>query len=154
MRSWFLVSCLVSLAACGDKEGADCTEVGCGDDDNTAFFSISEPASGWASEQDVTYRVFVRFDGEEEICAGTPATGMWCDGELLSGDPGTASDGSSISLDALVLETLPESVELVIEREDAEVVNQTFTIEPDLSYPNGPECAPVCATWSGTVEGW
>jgi hypothetical protein len=154
MRALILLPLLMTLSACGDKDAADCSNIGCGSDNETATFALEEPAGGWAADQEVTYRFFVGFDDEEEICAGTPGTGIWCDGEHNSVYVDPTSDGEGNALSSLVLSTMPETVTLVIERGDAEVVNQSFTIEPDLSYPNGEGCEPVCSVWSGTVDSW
>lgn len=149
-----LLCCSLLSPACGDKDATACTQVGCGEGADTATFVIPEPAAGWAAEQEVTYRFFISWEDTEEICAGSPSTGIWCDGEHSAVDPGTAGDGASVALEALVLTTLPETVHLEIQREDETVVDQSFTLEPSVSYPNGPECPPACATWSGTVPGW
>ena len=57
-------------------------------------------------------------------------------------------------LGAVEITALPETIGLVVERDDVEVLSQSFTVEPDVSYPNGPECEPACRTWSGTADAW
>jgi len=154
MRVPILLLSLVTVSACGDKDGEDCSTMACGSDNETASFAIPEPSGGWAAEQELTYRFYVGFDDEEEVCAGTPATGIWCDGEYSSVYLEPTADGEGNALSSLDLTTIPETVALVIERDDVEVLSQTFSIEPDLSYPNGEACEPVCRVWSGTVDGW
>ena len=145
---------LSSLFACGDEETA-CTEMGCGLDTETARLTLSEPAGGWAAEQEVQYRIFLTYDGDTQTCAGTPASGLWCDGEDTSVENSDVGEGERVvALTAILLNAFPETLDLVIERDGVDVVTQGFEIEPAVSYPNGPSCAPECRTWSGTVDSW
>jgi len=79
---------------------------------------------------------------------------MWCDGEHSSVPVEQVEGGEALALAAVVLDTVPDEVELVILRETTEVLSQSFEFDPALYYPNGEACEPVCRSWEGTVDGW
>lgn len=148
MRGWILGT--LALSGCG---GLACTELGCDDEYEGAFFAISSVE--WAQEQDVAYTFTVVLASETVVCSGTAASEWMCDPGLdVAGYNSGQGESAYYVAQGLVLETYPASATVLVERDGVGVVDQDFDIQVETYRPNGGGCEPECSSWTGELSAW
>jgi len=138
-----------------EDTGEACTESDCVNNGYATFW-LGDHYDAWQDEQDAEYTFTLTWDAGAASCtsvvSGTPS----CDSELISLERSGNGMGDDAwdAIDAVLLSEFPGATQLTIERDGAIVVEQSFTVEAEVWYPNGEECPPECTTWGADVDGW
>jgi len=133
-----------------------CTELGCDESDGYASFDLGEHYYDWDEEQDAEYTFTVTWGSGSASCATVVSGDVTCDSDLIALERSVdgMGDDEAYVIDAVLLTEFPGSTVLTIERDGALVVEQYFSVEASVDYPNGAECPPECRGWTGEVDGW
>lgn len=137
-----VVLAAAAIGCGGDTGGQACTEIGCTDGLGIGF-SFTEPGA---------YAFQIVADGATITCSATlplppcEQAGATCSSpQAVLSASGCALPESQHSLEGLMLDGQhPASVEVVVERDGAELVRRTFTPQYQRVAPNGEACGPIC----------